>query len=215
MSGGSQERRVPDGDDRAGRRRAAADQEVRATTPMSEFSRPVVIDPWPQGGVAIELQAQAAEREALAERLDLLEVTALGGHGRLDRSDDGREIRFLGRLEAEVVQTCVLSLEPVRSSISEVVERRYWIGPGAPPEQDPDVVDPDEEDIEPLPGRRIDLGEVLAEELALALEPYPRAVGAEPPTSDLGSDISLGGPEKEPSASPFAVLHQIHNNRTA
>lgn len=182
---------------------------------MSEFSRAIVIDPWPQGGVAIEVQAEAAEREALARRFGVFEVTRLAGHGRLDRSDDGREIRFRGRIEAEVVQTCVLSLEPVPSSIREAVERRYWIGPGAPPEQDPDVVDPDEEDLEPLPGRAIDLGEVLAEELALALEPYPRAAGAEPAVSDLGAGTSLGGPEKEPSASPFAVLHQIHHNRTA
>lgn len=188
---------------------------MRATTPMSEFSRVIAIDPWPQGGVAIELQAQAAELEALARRFGVLEVTRLAGHGRLDRSGDGREIRFRGQIDAEVVQSCVLSLEPVRSSIHEAVERRYWIGPGAPPAQDPELVDPDEEDVEPLPGRAIDLGEVFAEELALALEPYPRAAGAEPPVSDLGSGISLGEPGKEPSASPFAVLHQIHHNRTA
>lgn len=188
---------------------------MRATTPMSEFSRAIVIDPWPQGGVAIELEAQAAEREALARRFAVLEVSRLGGRGRLERSDDGREIRFFGRIEAEVVQTCVLSLEPVRTSIEEPIERRYWIGPGAPPEPDADVVDPDEEDVEPLPGGTIDLGEVLAEELALALEPYPRAAGAAPPVSEAAAGISLDGPEREPADNPFAVLHQIHNKRTS
>lgn len=182
---------------------------------MSEFSRAIIVDPWPQGGMAIDLDAQAAEREALAIRFGLLEVTRLAGHGRLDRSDDGREIQFRGWIEAEVVQSCVLSLDPVRSSIREPVERRYWIGPGAPPEQDPDVVDPDEEDLEPLEGRTIDLGEVLAEELVLALAPYPRATGAEAPVSDLGAGISLGDREKESFGNPFAVLHQINTKRTA
>ena len=114
-----------------------------------------------------------------------------------------------------MVQSCVLSLDPVRSSIHEPVERRYWVGPGAPPERDPEMVDPDEEDLEPLAGSTIDLGEVLAEELALALAPYPRATDATAPVAALGAGISLGGPDKEPSASPFAVLHHIHNKRTA
>jgi len=182
---------------------------------MSEFSRTIVIDPWPRDGGAVELDARADECRALAVRFGLLEVTRLAGRGQLERSDDGREIRFHGRLEAEVVQSCVLSLDPVRSSIYEPVERRYWVGPGAPPERDPDAVDPDEEELELLEGRTIDLGEILAEELALALAPYPRATGAEPPAADLGAGISLGGPDQEPSDSPFAVLHHIHTKRTA
>jgi len=182
---------------------------------MSEFSRTIVIDPWPRDGLAIELQAEAAERAALAGRFGLLEVTSLAGHGRLERSPDGREICLRARLEAEVVQSCVLSLEPLPTSIREWVERRYWIGPGAPPAPDPEMIDPDAEEIEPLTTPTIDLGEVLAEELALALEPYPRAAEATVPVSRLSPGISLGEPEQEPSASPFAVLQQVHTKRTA
>jgi uncharacterized metal-binding protein YceD (DUF177 family) len=185
----------------------------------NEFSRPVVIEPWPDGGIDVELSAEPEECRALARRFDLLEVASLRASGRLERVEGTSEIRFRGRLDAEVVQTCVVSLEPVPVTIVEVVERRYRRADPARSDTKPGGAGlpaedawADEDEAEPVVGRMLDLGEALAEELALALEPYPRAEGAATlAAGDLGPYVSFGSPE--PPANPFAALEQLKEER--
>jgi hypothetical protein len=180
--------------------------------PGSKFSRSVTIEPWPEGGLDLDLQANAAERRALAARFELLELRRLRGRGRLERGEEGREIRFRGLLEAEVVQPCVVSLEPVASVIAEPVERRYRpVHGGVPAPAAAPFVDPDEVEVEPLAGTAIDLGEVLAEELALALDAYPRVEDPYARLPDLGPDVTIG--PAQTAASPFAVLQELHQKR--
>jgi uncharacterized metal-binding protein YceD (DUF177 family) len=188
--------------------------------PRNEFARPVVIEPWPDAAITVELSADPGERRALARRFGLLELDLLRATGRLERGDDSRELRFRGWLEAEVVQACVVSLEPVAASIRQAVERRYRrdpaAGSGARAAHDPVVwmVDEDDEEseVEIVTGRTIDLGEAIAEELALALDPYPHAGdAADLVTADLGPDITFGA--AEPADSPFAALRQLHEKR--
>ena len=176
-----------------------------------EFSRRLVVEPWPDEGMSVDVSADAAERRALAERFDLLEVRALRGHGRLERR--GAELVLHGWLEADVVQECVVSLEPVPARICQPVERRYRLGgvahaAGARFEPEGTVVLDDEAEVETVSGRAIDVGEAFAEELGLALEPYPRAPGASALASDsLGPYVSVGS-EDRPSE-PFAALRQL------
>lgn len=180
----------------------------------SEFVRRVVVEPWPEGGLSVELQADAGERSALARRFDLVELGALAASGRLERAADGREIRFRGQLMADVVQTCVVSLEPVATRILEPIERSYRrLAPGEELPQAAEVlVDPEAVEAEPLPGASIDLGEVLAEELGIALDPYPRRGDAYEQLPELGPDASLDGPEADPAASPFAPLAMLYDH---
>ncbi len=180
--------------------------------PRNEFSRMITIEPWPEAGVAVDWSADLAERRALAQRFDLIDVTSLRGYGRLTCSD-GDEFRFEGRLEAEVVQTCVVSLEPVPASIDVPVVRRYRRAEDLDAAEDDAVVELDEdEEIEPLHGREIDLGEALAEQLGLALDPYPRAANADDLAArDLGPEAGPG--PSAPSESPFAALRQLHVKR--
>jgi uncharacterized metal-binding protein YceD (DUF177 family) len=69
----------------------------------------------------------------------------------------------------------VVTLEPVAAQIRQPVERRWRrvAGVAPPPQEAPawTVEDDDEEEVELVYGRAIDLGEALAEELALALDP--------------------------------------------
>ncbi|MGH6912629.1 MAG: YceD family protein [Geminicoccales bacterium] len=181
----------------------------------NEFSRVVTIEPWPEGGIGFEVQADPAELAALARRFELLELTMLRGAGRLDRSPDGREIWLEGWLQAEGVQECVVSLEPVPASIREPIERRFRpvgvIAEQAAQAEDA-WIDPDEQEVEPVAGSRIDLGEVLAEHLGLRLDPYPRAREADALVLEhLGPDVALGPPE--PPESPFAALRQLQEKR--
>ena len=178
----------------------------------NEFSRRQVIEPWPGDGVTVDVSADPAERRSLAERFDLLEVRALRGHGRLERR--GAELVLRGWLEADVAQECVVSLEPVPARLRQPVERRYRLGgtsDAARAHVEPHgtvVLDDDDAEVEPVIGREIDLGEAFAEELGLALEPYPRAPGASGlECDDLGSYVSVGT-EDRPSK-PFAALRQL------
>ncbi len=184
--------------------------------PRNEFARPVVIEPWPEGGIAVELSADPAELGALARRFDLLELTSLRATGRLERRAPGNEIWLTGRFEAEVVQACVVSLEPVLARIRQPIERG-WRRIAGPLEPGAAAATPtlwlvDEDEVEPLTGRTLDLGEVVAEELALALDPYPRRADAEALVSErLGPNISFGA--AEPPEPPLAALAQLKDRR--
>ncbi len=182
----------------------------------SEFSRPVVIEPWPEGGVEVALSADPAERRALARRFDLLELEALRATGRLDRHAPGGEITFEGWLEASVVQACVLSLEPVPATLREPIERRWRRveGPLAATAAGPEIWRPEDDEVDLVTGRTLDLGEAIAEELALALDPYPRAADALALVSErLGPNISLGA--AAPPETPLAALAQLQQRRAS
>jgi uncharacterized metal-binding protein YceD (DUF177 family) len=127
-----------------------------------------------------------------------------------------RKLRFEGtlhpegradwRLEADlgatVVQTCVVTLEPVTSRIDEAVMRRYAAEVDQP-EGAGEYEMPEDDTLEPLPAV-LDLGAVMAEALALALPPFPRARGA-----DLGEAVfAPPGVQamRDDDALPFAGL---------
>jgi uncharacterized metal-binding protein YceD (DUF177 family) len=105
-------------------------------------------------------------------------------------------------LEAVVVQPCSVTLAPVTTRIEEPVLRRYM--PDLPmPDPGSETEMPEDDSLEPLPDA-IDLAAVLAEALALALPPFPRAPGAA-----FGAAVFAPpgvAPLTDADASPFAVL---------
>ncbi len=167
-------------------------------TDTPEFSRPVSIATvFRKGALTLALEASPEERKALARRLGLVDLTLL----RADLSlkpwqTDG--LMVWGALTAELSQTCIVTLEPVPSRLTQPVEARYLPEPAAAAlRQDETLRDPEAPDPpEPLPaGGAIDLGEVVIQHLAVALDPYPRKPGV---ALDPGLDPS--------AASPFARL---------
>ena len=139
------------------------------------------------------------ERAALARRFGLLALDRLEARLRLDHGGESL-IRVTGRFEAEVTQACVVSLEPVHNLLEEAFSALYTLA-SAPVEHDI-VIDPEtEEPPEPADPRGIDLGEAVAQQLALALDPYPRAPGAK--LAAIAANEASGGPEEN---YPFAVL---------
>jgi uncharacterized metal-binding protein YceD (DUF177 family) len=168
-----------------------------------------VVEPWPGDGLSVDVSANPAERRALAERFDLLEVRALRGHGRLERR--GAELLLRGWLEADVVQECVVSLEPAPAHLRQPVERRYRLGDDTAQTRfalHGTLVRDDEPEVEPVVGREIDVGEAFAEELGLALEPYPRAPGAALDAGKLSPHVSVG---LEDPGKPFAALRRLRD----
>jgi uncharacterized metal-binding protein YceD (DUF177 family) len=178
--------------------------------PASEFSRSIRVDPWPDAGIEVDLRAEPAERAALARRFDLVALDALRGWGRLERTESG-ELWFRGWLEAEVVQSCVVSLEDVAVTVRVPVEQGYRRASAALATGAPGEAGSWDDELEVLPGAELDLGELLAQELSLALDPYPRAPDADILVSEvLGPNISFGSAESD---RPFAALGQLPDKR--
>ncbi len=114
------------------------------------------------------VEATEAERAALAARLDLPAILALRCRFAVAAPARGI-VAASGRLEARVVRTCVVSLEDFETPIAEDFAIEF-----VPEGTESDDPDPESVDEIPYAGDALDLGEAAAEQLALALDPYPR-----------------------------------------
>ncbi len=163
--------------------------------PQPEFSRPEPVDRLGAGALTKEIAARPEERRALARRLGLLSLDDLRATLRLERAGGKGLVRIIGRLVADVTQACVVTLDPVASRIEEDFTLLYSLDAGIGASREGAVViEPEsEEPPEPIGARGIDLGEAVAQQLALALDPYPRAPGAALP-DDLRPETGRTNP---------------------
>lgn len=159
---------------------------------LPELHRPVALDRIGPRGLAVTLDATAAECAALAVRLGIPAVASFRCSFTLTEAGGGA-VDARGHLQAGVVQTCVISLDEFEAEVDEIFSVRF-----VPEGTEEDGSDPESEDEIPYSGAVLDLGEAAAEELALALDPYPRKPDAELPTTEGG----------EP-AHPFARLASL------
>ncbi len=165
-------------------------------TEIAEFPRPIDLTRLGDREVTHAIEATAAERAALAARFGLASLDSLTATLRVQRVRDGAAIRLAGTFAADLAQACVVTLDPVRQRIEETFEVLY--SADSPTEESAIGADPDLDWPEPLPEGTLDLGETVAQQLSLTLDPYPRAPGIE-------LDSQWGG-ETGASASPFAAL---------
>lgn len=162
---------------------------------MSEFSRIVDIRHLPTS--AQQLNATPAECEALARRFNLVAVQTL--EAELTLRPDGRSVRAEGRFSAEIIQSCAVSGEDLPVRIAEPIVLRFVPG-GADPTPDDEVeLTSDQCDEIEMTGSQIDLGEAVAQSLALAIDPYATGPGA----SEARQRAGLLG---EGENGPFAAL---------
>lgn len=157
-----------------------------------EFSRPLPVDRVPPGGSVETVEAEPQERDALAARLDVEAIHALSAHLRATPWRGGG-LKVQGTLVAELDRVSVVSLEPFRTRVEFPVER-YFLPHAALAETDDDTADP-------IVGGEIDLGEIVAETLALELDPYPRKPGE--------IFAGQGDSESDARSSPFGVLKSL------
>lgn len=175
------------------------------------FARVVRLDAVAGKAFDVDLEADRREREAVAKRAGVQEVSFLKLEGAL-RRDEGRDGHFLleGKLVAEVTQTCVVSLEPVSTRLRVAVRRSFVQGGTGSQDGKGEVLfDPEGEDPPDLaPDGQVDLGEVATEELVLALDPYPRKPDARLAHPVLASEDGAADVAAE-GGSPFAVLGRL------
>lgn len=155
-----------------------------------ELSRPISRSKIRPEGLAIVVRATAEECAAVAARMDIPAIRSLECFFNLSAEASGDSIFAEGSLRAEVTRICVASAEEFETPVEEEFEIRFV--PAGEAREDPD---PDLPDEIPYEADTIDLGEAAAEQLGLALDPYPRMPGATVP-----------GIEDDEATSPFSVL---------
>ncbi|GAA6207636.1 DUF177 domain-containing protein [Cognatishimia sp. WU-CL00825] len=142
---------------------------------------------------------------SLAKQMGILGIKKLRFEGEL-KAYGKRDWQVLGKLGATVSQACVVSLEPVSSRIDTDVNRQFVANYQEPSEEEYELTV--EENIEPLP-KEIDIAEIMAESLSLALPQYPRAKNAELTTSAYTEPGKKAMSDED--ARPFAGLASLRN----
>ncbi len=118
-----------------------------------------------------KIHVDAVECAAIAGRLDILSIESLSVRLELFRDLTG-DVTLVGRIVADIVQACVVTLEPVAQHVDAPLYQRF----SARTEEEEGE---DEDPVEPIVDDEIEVGDVIVQNLSLALDPYPRAPEAE------------------------------------
>ncbi len=160
-----------------------------------EFPRPVRVETIGDEARTVEIAADEAERAALATRFDLIHVERLTARFVIRR--DALGIVAQGRVAAALTQACSVTGDPLPARVDEPVSLRF-VAEGGDAQ---DEVELDEGDVDVIPyvGDSIDLGEVAAETMALALDPFVRGPNA-------AAALQAAGVISEDEARPLGAL---------
>lgn len=167
---------------------------------MNEFSRPVRLDALSEEPRTVRIEAEPAEREALAARFGLVAIDSLAAEARLSRRGDS--VEAAGRLNANVTQSCVATAEPVGAGVEEAFRVEFRPPPEIRADEEIELGE-EELDVIFYEGGAVDLGEAVAQSLALALDPYPRSPAAAAALREAGVRDEE---DARAEASPFAAL---------
>jgi len=171
-------------------------------TPPFEFSRPLDVTRVPPQGSTERILAEPAECAALAARFGLPAIHNLAAELKVSRWR-GEGLRIEGRFSADLDQICVVSLEAFRSTLSDTFES-YFLPAGRKAGKDEAAIE--EGDAEPFEDGVIDMGEAVAEAMALALDPYPKKPGIS--FEDIVEDT-----DSSQEQNPFAGLSQLKKGK--
>jgi uncharacterized metal-binding protein YceD (DUF177 family) len=164
---------------------------------LLEFSRRIDGLRLSPSGEQYGISAKPDERVALAKRFELLALDRLEAKVKLAPMAGGY-YRLAADFEAQLTQACLITSEPVPAQVAESFTLIY----GPVEESSEIVLDGDAEPVEPLDDGMIDIGEAVAQQLSLALDPFPRAPGAA-----LAEEADLS--DQNPPESPFAALAKL------
>ena len=170
-----------------------------------EFSRPYRIDQIPGAGLKLDLTASPEERAALARRFGLPSITTLTAHVRLKALAGGKLFRLESQFQSDLTQTCVISLEPIPASVEDSFTVTYTQELREEGGLEIDLYMDEDDPPDLIEEGVIDVGEAIAEHLALALDPFPRHPDAVFTTVDEA-------PEEPKKANPFQVLVKLQKN---
>lgn len=174
-----------------------------------EFSIPLAAADVPQNGTHVLFEANEEERAGLAKRFDLLELSSFKGKVAI-KPWRRHGLSLEGRFTADVVQACVATLEPITSHLSQNFALHFLPAEminhdAAAAAASEIIVDVQSEDPpEPIENGRLDVGEIMSEQLAVTIDPYPKKPGA---TFEGAADAVVE--EGDKPANPFAALENL------
>ena len=177
------------------------------------FSRVIDVAQAEDKPLRMTISASEAECAELAGLNDIPAIANLVASFEVMAAGRDR-FQVTGEVKARVTQVCVVSLEPFQHDVVQPVEVTF-ASPGEVERAEAAYArrheeDPDAENIpeppDPIINGQIDLGDLACEELALALDPYPRKEGVEfVPETTEADDIA--------EVSPFAALAKLKQGR--
>lgn len=181
---------------------------MTADSSQPSFHRLIDVGGLSPAGEAFAIEATPQERESIARWLNILAVDSLSAEVVIEPQADRGRATLTGRMRAEVVQACVVTLEPLTATIEAVLRRCFsaavddeWQQYGD--ESEEIFLDAEDDvEIDPLPPAGIDLGMVIAEQLALEIDPFPR-------TAASGGDGDAPPLSEDGTVQPFADLKSL------
>jgi len=175
-------------------------------TVQEEFSRVFAVRKIPNDGQTVNLVATPEECVALAVRMGIVACESVRAELTLTKSDRDRRVDAVGHLTARVTQACVVSLEPVPQAIEEPLHLVFLEDSLIEAEDEKELTEEDLLDDAPIPDPivrgQIDVGAVVSECLALALDPYPRR-------EDAVLDAPKALDDEPVRPNPFAALRVL------
>ncbi len=197
-------------------RKAKTPEATPDKIPGPEFVREIEIVTLKGERRELDVAATPAEMAALAVRFGVNGITNLTARVALTPFASGNKLALKARFAADIAQTCVVTLEPLTNRIdgeffAEFVERAF--------KDKPDEIEfgiDDDDPPEPIVDGRIEFGELIAQNLGLLIDPFPRAPGAHFEPISIGEDEGINGAEAvvEPvRPNPFAVLEQLKTKK--
>lgn len=158
----------------------------------------------------IEWRLDERQRNILTKRFKLLSIDDFCFRAKIGIGDFPHFFKLKGKIFASIAQICILSLDKMTSRIEKDIELNLI----------PDDTDFSEglegPDFEVYSGQSCDIGEIMAVELALSIDPYPRKIGVSLREVDPNlSGINFTNAEEyqankaQNMKSPFLVLDNL------
>ena len=177
-----------------------------------EWSHPFQVNTLENKPLTLEISPDSDEAQRLARRLGIQSLDSLKAKLKIKRIAGSASIHIDGALTAEITQICVISAEPVRSTVEDTFEA--WYG-----EENAAVsltkarkekmlekghtelpLIEEKDDPDPVIDGAIDIGELTTQYLSLSITAYPRAEGAMHETMAAADDEAFS------FKNPFAGL---------
>lgn len=158
----------------------------------------------PAGEMSVE--ASDTERSALARRFSVTAIHRLTATVEFGEKDEA--VLANGTLSARIEQPCAVTREDITYDISESFALRFVpAGTMADYEEDEEF-ELTEEDLDEIEyeGETFDLGEAIAQELGLAIDPYREGPGAEERRAEAGIESDEERAPSGPLAEALSAL---------
>lgn len=142
------------------------------------FSRPMSVVEASRLPGPVDIVASDAECAAIAARFGWIAVEKL--HATLTLGVEGKTVRITGSAHARVTQPCIATGDPVVEGVNTAltVQLVPLEALEAAEEASEVELDSDALDILGYENGRFDLGDIVAETIVLAVDPWPRSPGA-------------------------------------